>query len=97
VVALDPRLLWLTLVVALIAGWFIDHHRPTTPRGTPPMLASVPPSTPVNRNPCNQTVMGFNAAGLPTSTGPRGGVYHYSADGGKVYDKKSKVTPVEPF
>jgi len=40
-------------------------------------------------------VTGYNAKGIPTFTGPRGGVYHYSASGGKVYEKyKSKVTPV---
>lgn len=85
-------LLWLTLAVALTAGWFVDHNRRavvSTP--APPLNVA---ATPVNRNPHNETVTGYNAAGLPTFTGPRGGQYHYSADGGKVYDKRSRITPV---
>jgi hypothetical protein len=87
-------ILWLTLMAALAAGWFVDHRRLTTPPPAPTRVLAVTPATPVNRNPYNETATGYNAAGLPTFSGPRGGQYHYSADGGKVYDKHSKVTPV---
>src|SRR5262249_33842240 len=84
---------WLTLMVALIAGWFIDHRRLSPPTPAPPMLAAVPASPPINRNPYNEIVRGYNAAGLPVFTGPRGGFYHYSETGGKFYEKRGfKIT-----
>ena len=84
--------LWLTLMVALAAGWFMDHRRLT---GTMAPTPAVTTAAPVNRNPHNETVTGYNAKGIQTFTGPRGGIYHYSESGGKVYEKnKSKITPV---
>ena len=84
--------LWLTLMVAIAAGWFIDHRRLTRPTAPTPAVTT---AAPVNRNPHNETVTGYNANGIPTFMGPRGGVYHYSASGGKVYEKrKSTITPV---
>src|SRR5262245_51945066 len=99
--------LWLTLMVALAAGWLIDHKRLTGPTNSGPpgganrfflgggsvavATPAVPSSvstrapsnpvataSPVNRNPYNEIVTGYNAAVIPTFTGPRGGVYHYS-------------------
>lgn len=46
-----------------------------------------PPSA-VDRNPNGETPTGQTATGIPEFTGPRGGTYHYSASGKKVYDKK---------
>lgn len=90
-------ILWLTLVVALAAGWFVDHRRLSESRVSTPAVSTLGFTTaaPVNRNPHNETVTGYNAKGIPTFTGPRGGIYHYSASGGKVYEKrKSAITPV---
>jgi micrococcal nuclease len=42
----------------------------------------------VDRNPNNETVTGHTATGIPTYTGPRGGHYHYSKSGKKVYERK---------
>jgi len=87
-------LLWLTLAVALTAGWLVDHRRSaavSTPTAPPPTVVAAPVW---NHNPGNETVTGYNAKGLPTFTGPRGGQYHYSANGSKVYDKRSKITLV---
>jgi hypothetical protein len=79
-------------MVAIATGWFIDHRRLTGATAPTPAVTT---SAPVNRNPHNETVTGYNAKGTPTFTGPRGGVYHYIASGGKVYEKdKSKITPV---
>src|SRR5262245_44316008 len=80
-------ILWLTLIVALAAGWFIDHRRLTAPALTPPRVLAVTPATPANRNRHNEVMAGYNAAGLPVYIGPRGGIYHYDKDGGKVYYK----------
>jgi hypothetical protein len=41
----------------------------------------------VDRNPHGERVTGSTATGIPTFTGPRGGTYHYSASGNKVYSK----------
>jgi SLA1 Homology Domain 1 (SHD1) protein len=42
----------------------------------------------VDRNPYSERVTGHTATGIPTYTGPRGGQYHYSKSGKKVYEKK---------
>jgi len=44
----------------------------------------------VDRNPNGETVTGHTATGIPTFTGPRGGHYHYSKSGNKVYERKKK-------
>lgn len=54
---------------------------------------STPPPTSlgsefVDRNPYSESVTGQTATGIPTYTGPRGGQYHYSKSGKKVYEKK---------
>lgn len=36
----------------------------------------------------NDPVVGHTAGGLPIYRGPRGGLYHYSKNGNKVYEKK---------
>lgn len=41
-----------------------------------------------SRNPNGEQVTGHTATGIPTFTGPRGGQYHYSKSGKKVYEKK---------
>jgi len=50
---------------------------------------STPADSPgaVDRNPNGEQVTGQTATGIPTFTGPRGGTYHYSANGNKVYSK----------
>lgn len=50
--------------------------------------SALPPSGYVNRNPYGESVTGHTATGIPTFTGPRGGRYHYSKSGKKVYEKK---------
>ena len=40
-----------------------------------------------DRNPNGEQATGQTATGIPTYTGPRGGVYHYSPSGNKVYSK----------
>jgi hypothetical protein len=34
---------------------------------------------------------GYTATGIPTHEGPRGGIYHYSKNGNKVYEKQGSV------
>lgn len=46
------------------------------------------PRTAVDRNPFYETPTGETATGIPTYTGPRGGQYHYSKSGNKVYEKR---------
>src|SRR5262245_38458642 len=106
-------ILWLTLMVALAAGWFVDHKR-LTPTRSPsrftgsqnlftgsqtaqspapaiayqtPAAPAVAIAAPVSRNPHNEVMAGYNAVGVPVYIGPRGGIYHYDKDGGKVYYK----------
>ena len=38
--------------------------------------------------PASGTAFGTTATGIPTYVGPRGGIYHYSASGNKVYQRK---------
>jgi hypothetical protein len=38
--------------------------------------------------PTSEAAFGTTAAGNPTFVGPRGGIYHYSASGNKVYQRK---------
>lgn len=44
----------------------------------------------VDRNPNGETVTGHTATGIPTFTGSRGGQYHYSKSGNKVYERHKK-------
>jgi hypothetical protein len=89
--------LWLTLMVALAAGWFIDHKRLTQPAAGVPLTDAALTSGVEIGHTHKQIVTGYNPQGLPTYTGPRGGVYHYSKEGGKVYEKnKARITPVDP-
>jgi SLA1 homology domain 1, SHD1 len=57
----------------------------TRARTTP---TATPNSESVDRNPYGETPTGSTATGIPTYTGPRGGTYHYSKSGNKVYSKK---------
>jgi len=52
--------------------------------------AAKPPTLPqsTGRNPNSENVSKRTATGIPTFTGPRGGQYHYSKSGKKVYEKK---------
>ena len=43
-----------------------------------------------NQAPSGGTPYGTTATGIPTYVGPRGGVYHYSASGKKVYQRRGK-------
>jgi hypothetical protein len=43
------------------------------------------PKTPAS----SETSYGTTATGIPTYVGPRGGVYHYSKSGNKVYERRS--------
>ncbi len=45
----------------------------------------------VDRNPHGESVTGHTATGIPTFTGPRGGHYHYSKSGKKVYEARNRV------
>jgi hypothetical protein len=57
-------------------------------RSTPTASNKATASDFVDRNPDNETVTGQTATGIPTFTGYRGGHYHYSKSGKKVYEKK---------
>jgi hypothetical protein len=46
-----------------------------------------PPSV-AGRAPSGDTASGTTATGIPTYVGPRGGVYHYSKSGKKVYERR---------
>ncbi len=64
-----------------------------TKKSLPDRLPSPRPesaTTYVDRNPYDETVTGHTATGIPTYTGPRGGHYHYSSSGKKVYERKKK-------
>ncbi|HEY4313204.1 MAG TPA: thermonuclease family protein [Pirellulales bacterium] len=53
-----------------------------------PSRSSSATSIDVDRNPDSEAVTGHTANGIPTYTGPRGGHYHYSKSGKKVYERK---------
>ncbi len=55
---------------------------------TPEERPSPPPVA--NRAPSGNTTFGTTATDIPTYVGPRGGVYHYSASGKKVYSQRGK-------
>ncbi len=65
--------------------------RPPTPKHT---ATSDPPATSPSRSKASdrdalaEQSTGQTATGIPTYTGPRGGTYHYSKSGKKVYEKK---------
>jgi endonuclease YncB( thermonuclease family) len=44
----------------------------------------------VDRNPYGEQATGSTATGIPTYTGPRGGQYHYSSSGKKVYERHKR-------
>jgi len=60
----------------------------TEPNPTPEEYPA-PPSV-ANQAPSGDTPSGTTATGIPTYVGPRGGVYHYSASGNKVYQRRGK-------
>lgn len=60
----------------------------TTQTKTPKKQDPDPEPDTVDRNPNGEAVTGHTPTGIPTFTGPRGGVYHYSKNGNKVYSKK---------
>jgi hypothetical protein len=63
---------------------------PPSPKGktsTQNLLSK--PST-VDRNPNDESVTGHTSTGIPTFTGPRGGQYHYSKNGNKVYERRKR-------
>jgi len=60
----------------------------TEPNRTPEEH-SAPPSV-ANQAPSGGTPYGSTATGIPTYIGPRGGVYHYSASGNKVYSPRGR-------
>jgi hypothetical protein len=68
-----------------------------TPSRVPSRLSSAPllltddesaPIGRVDRASFDETPSGYTATGIPTYTGPRGGQYHYSKSGRKVYEKQ---------
>ena len=61
----------------------------TTEPNSTPEERPAPPSV-ANRAPSGDTSSGTTATGIPTYVGPRGGVYHYSASGRKVYSGRGK-------
>ncbi len=60
----------------------------TEPNPTPEEHPA-PPSV-ANQAPSGDIPNGTTATGIPTYVGPRGGVYHYSASGKKVYQRRGK-------
>jgi hypothetical protein len=62
----------------------------STRRVTASQPSQISPSTTgyVDRNPHGEAVTGRTATGIPTFTGPRGGHYHYSKSGKRVYERK---------
>jgi hypothetical protein len=56
---------------------------------TEPKAASAPAVADQSPAPTGGTPNGTTAAGIPTYVGPRGGVYHYSKSGKKVYERSS--------
>jgi endonuclease YncB( thermonuclease family) len=68
-------------------------HPPTAKADKPSEIATTSSSgdsasETVGRQSVGETVTGQTATGIPTYTGPRGGQYHYSKSGKKVYEKK---------
>jgi hypothetical protein len=56
---------------------------------TPSPRAYTPPA-PIDRNPYGEATTGYTATGIPIHTGPRGGRYHYSKSGKKVYERRKR-------
>jgi hypothetical protein len=52
--------------------------------------ARVPASSVGSATPRSETPYGHTATEIPTYMGPRGGVYHYSKSGKKVYERKRR-------
>ena len=48
------------------------------------------PETVDKAPPSSSTSLGTTATGIPLHMGPRGGVYHYSKSGNKVYQRKKR-------
>jgi len=63
-------------------------HPPTAAKAAGRQNTAEPIDETVARSSGDGTVTGHTATGIPQHTGPRGGVYHYSKSGKKVYDKK---------
>ena len=65
-----------------------------TPAPTRPLAQTDPPREPKRQEPRPQapaeSSYGTTATGIPTYAGPRGGVYHYSKFGKKVYERRGK-------
>jgi hypothetical protein len=59
----------------------------TKARTTARQYSQQPTSTFVDQSQSNS---GYTATGIPLHTGPRGGVYHISSGGNKVYQSRSK-------
>ncbi len=70
------------------AGQVPASSTTTKPNPTPEEHPSS--SSLANRAPSGDTPYGTTATGIPTYVGPRGGVYHYSASGKKVYSRRGK-------
>jgi|SRR5271157_2597409 len=68
------------------AGQVPASSTTTEPNPTPEEHSS-PPSV-ANQAPSGDTPYGTTATGIPTYVGPRGGVYHYSKSGKKVYERR---------
>lgn len=65
-----------------------DASKTAHVQGTTAIPATQPSSDFVDRNPNDESSTGQTATGIPTFAGPRGGQYHYSKSGEKVYEKK---------
>ena len=66
------------------------HPPATSTRAETKPAPATPASPPVaDRAPIGETPSGTTATGIPTYVGPRGGVYHYSKSGNKVYKRRS--------
>jgi endonuclease YncB( thermonuclease family) len=62
---------------------------PAESRAIVSMPKTSAPAT-VDRNPNGEQSTGQTATGIPTYTGPRGGQYHYSKSGKKVYERRKR-------
>lgn len=70
------------------AGQVSASSTRTRPNSTPEEHPA-PPSM-ADQAPSGGTPYGSTATGIPTYVGPRGGVYHYSASGNKVYSRRGR-------
>lgn len=84
-----------TPVVATVVPADAAQSRPAAKKASTPVAKTKPKPAPVapieepvDRPSGDGPVTGYSPTGIPEYTGPRGGTYHYSKNGNKVYSKR---------